>query len=457
MNMNTMKDFKIWLDFVIWCTKSVRSCRLKMDMRKKLQSWHSRCFKMHILWIKLWLRGSRMRWRLIFLSWSWPMKKLSGNTRTLSWGIKVMKKLRQKHCFMWSTTMLLTEGKKAKNYWLFLLSAKLSQAMITILRFSTIGFWLKLVLWLSGRATFLRFSSFCMKCVAWQKPRKIRKMFSRNFWLKDTQDFSMKNKSPRARYCQFTSTSTPKSLNASNWSLRCCWKPHTFWLKVDALHQKLSRDSPMNMSAVYLSNNIVLHQGKFQQSWFDIHRWVSPEGGKLGRMLQITRAVEYLEFSTWCWLDKGKSSKSCQGTYLLYYLESLKCYLIGNRKCFKSIALSSLAEKFTLDEKAIRKYICKLISEKILQGSINRAGYLIFFQKKQSEMQKICESLFEKVKEMSNANEQWLNQKFTPAEDSDEEKDEAIATRRSNLAINEKLKAILSKRNEKYWCDLNMG
>ena len=124
--------------------------------------------------------------------------------------------------------------------------------------------------------------------------------------------------------------------------------------------------------------------------------------------------------------------------------------MIGNRKCFKSIALSSLAEKFTLDEKAIRKYICKLISEKILQGSINRAGYLIFFQKKQSEMQKICESLFEKVKEMSNANEQWLNQKFTPAEDSDEEKDEAIATRRSNLAINEKLKAILSKRNEKY-------
>ena len=65
-------------------------------------------------------------------------------------------------------------------------------------------------------------------------------------------------------------------------------------------------------------------------------------------------------------------------------------------------------------------------------------------------MQKICESLFEKVKEMNNANEQWLNQKFTPVEDSDEEKDEAAATRRSNLAINEKLKAILSKRNEKY-------
>lgn len=252
MNMNIMKDFKIWLDFVIWCTKSVRSCRLKMGMRRKLQSWHSRCSKMHILWIKLWLRGSRMRWRLTFLSWSWPMKKLSENTRTLYWDIKVMKKLRQKHCFMWSTTMLLTEEKKARNSWLFLLSAKISQIMTTILRFFTIGFWLKSVWWLSGKATFSRFNSFCMKCVAWQKPKKIQKMCSRNFWLKDTQDSSMKNKFPRARYCQSTSTSTPKLLNVSNWSLRCCWKLHTFWLKADALLQKLSRDLPMNMSAVYL-------------------------------------------------------------------------------------------------------------------------------------------------------------------------------------------------------------
>jgi hypothetical protein len=65
-------------------------------------------------------------------------------------------------------------------------------------------------------------------------------------------------------------------------------------------------------------------------------------------------------------------------------LEALKCYLIGNRKCFRSIALSSLADKFTLDQKAIRKHICKLINEKILQGSITSAGYLVFVQKKQT-------------------------------------------------------------------------
>jgi len=72
--------------------------------------------------------------------------------------------------------------------------------------------------------------------------------------------------------------------------------------------------------------------------------------------------------------------------------------LIGNRKCFKSIALSGLAGKFSLEQKAIRKYICKLISEKILQGSITSSGYLVFVQKKQNEMQKICETFFSKVK-----------------------------------------------------------
>ena len=64
-------------------------------------------------------------------------------------------------------------------------------------------------------------------------------------------------------------------------------------------------------------------------------------------------------------------------------------------------------------------------------------------------MQKICESLFGKVKEMNNANEQWLNQRSTSADDSEEEKEE-VPSRRSNLAMNEKLKAILSKRVEKF-------
>ncbi len=82
----------------------------------------------------------------------------------------------------------------------------------------------------------------------------------------------------------------------------------------------------------------------------------------------------------------------------------MKCYLIGNRKCFKSIALKGLAAKFTLEEKAIRKSVCKLINEKIIQGSITREGYLIFVQKKQTEMQKICETLYTKLDEMTKAN-----------------------------------------------------
>ena len=93
------------------------------------------------------------------------------------------------------------------------------------------------------------------------------------------------------------------------------------------------------------------------------------------------------------------------------YSEALKCYLIGNRKCFRSIALAGLAKRFSLNEKAIRKHVCKLLSEKIIQGSITREGYLQFVQKKQNEMQKICETLFDRVKEMSQTNEQWLDQK----------------------------------------------
>jgi hypothetical protein len=64
--------------------------------------------------------------------------------------------------------------------------------------------------------------------------------------------------------------------------------------------------------------------------------------------------------------------------------ESLKCYLIANRKCFRSISIGGLAAKFELEERSIRKLICKLISERILQGTITREGYLVFAQKKQS-------------------------------------------------------------------------
>lgn len=70
--------------------------------------------------------------------------------------------------------------------------------------------------------------------------------------------------------------------------------------------------------------------------------------------------------------------------------QSLKCYLIGNRKCFKTISIKGLADKFDIEEKGIRKLICKLISEKMLQGSITREGFLVIAQKKQSEVQKVC-------------------------------------------------------------------
>lgn len=51
---------------------------------------------------------------------------------------------------------------------------------------------------------------------------------------------------------------------------------------------------------------------------------------------------------------------------------------------------------------------------------------------------------------MTQASELWFNQKISAGYDSDEEKEEHAVTRRSNLAINEKLKAILSKRTDKY-------
>jgi hypothetical protein len=65
-------------------------------------------------------------------------------------------------------------------------------------------------------------------------------------------------------------------------------------------------------------------------------------------------------------------------------------------------------------------------------------------------MQKICETFFGKVKEMNDASELWLSQKIRSGYESDEEKEERAGGRRSNLAINEKLKAILSKRSDKF-------
>jgi hypothetical protein len=93
-----------------------------------------------------------------------------------------------------------------------------------------------------------------------------------------------------------------------------------------------------------------------------------------------------------------------------------------------------------------------LISERILQGAITREGFLVFAQKKQSEVQKICETLANRLEEMGQANEQWFTQKVNAAHDSEDEQDKEDKpfARRINLAINEKLKSILSKRIEKY-------
>ncbi len=54
------------------------------------------------------------------------------------------------------------------------------------------------------------------------------------------------------------------------------------------------------------------------------------------------------------------------------------------------------------------------------------------------------------VQDMTSASELWFNQKISAGYDSDEDKEEQVLSRRSNLAINEKLKAILSKRTEKF-------
>ena len=65
-------------------------------------------------------------------------------------------------------------------------------------------------------------------------------------------------------------------------------------------------------------------------------------------------------------------------------LESLKCYLVGNRKCFTSISIDGLAEKFELPIKNVKKLVCKWIYNKDLKGSISSEGYLQIAQKKRS-------------------------------------------------------------------------
>ena len=47
---------------------------------------------------------------------------------------------------------------------------------------------------------------------------------------------------------------------------------------------------------------------------------------------------------------------------------------------------------------------------------------------------------------MTAASELWLTEKVSAGYDSDEEKEDKGLTKRMNLAINEKLKSILSKR-----------
>lgn len=136
-------------------------------------------------------------------------------------------------------------------------------------------------------------------------------------------------------------------------------------------------------------------------------------------MLHQIGAPKHLAQHLWRRHYPIEPAQNRERTYLLLNSESLKCYLIGNRKCFKSISLSGLADKFALDEKAIRRLICKLINEKILQGSITLEGYLIFIQKKQSEVQKVCEMLFNRLEEMNVANENWFSQKVNAGYDSE--------------------------------------
>ena len=76
--------------------------------------------------------------------------------------------------------------------------------------------------------------------------------------------------------------------------------------------------------------------------------------------------------------------KSSNNVLFYLKLDSLKCYLLANRKCFKSISLANMAIKFEVEEKIIRKLVSKWIYSREIQGSINEKGFLILAQKKHS-------------------------------------------------------------------------
>ena len=110
--------------------------------------------------------------------------------------------------------------------------------------------------------------------------------------------------------------------------------------------------------------------------------------------------------------------KECN--FFIYFISvSLKCYLLANRKCFRSISLGNLANKFEMDEKNIRKLTSKWLYNREIQGSINEKGFLILAQKKQSQMQKLCESLYNKLEDVRKSYEQVMEQRFNAPQENE--------------------------------------
>ena len=106
--------------------------------------------------------------------------------------------------------------------------------------------------------------------------------------------------------------------------------------------------------------------------------------------------------------------------FFIYFISvSLKCYLLANRKCFRSISLGNLANKFEMDEKNIRKLTSKWLYNREIQGSINEKGFLILAQKKQSQMQKLCESLYNKLEDVRKSYEQVMEQRFNAPQENE--------------------------------------
>ena len=125
----------------------------------------------------------------------------------------------------------------------------------------------------------------------------------------------------------------------------------------------------------------------------------------------------------------------------------MKCYLVGNRKCFTSISLEGLTEKFDLPLHTVRKLVCKWIYNRDLKGSITSDLYLQIAQKKRTDLQKVSEDLFSKLEEVRKANENiYENRIGSYADDEDYDK-EVKVQRKTNAAMSEKLQNILSKRS----------